>query len=317
MIAEKTRFGLLIAVLPLLILLLIACQPSPPSTTTKPEVPLPPALPTTKVKVIKDVGYGQGGDEVLKLDIYLPEVPAATPMPAVIWIHGGGWQGGDKYPGRIRLLAERGFFGASINYRLSDIAPFPAAVEDCKLAVRWLRANAEKYNVDPERIGVWGGSAGGHLVMMVGSADETAGLEGKGGLAKFSSRVQAVCAYYGPSDFNAIGSPRSNSAHVKFLGGTIEEIPDIYTLASPVTYVTPDDPPLLLVHGDLDRTVPFNQSEIMLKAYQQAGIEATLIKVSGAGHGFKPAAEGPVSHSNEKIGQIVLDFFVRHLLGSE
>ena len=168
------------------------------------EKQIPAARLTTRVEVVKDIEYGLGGDVPLLLDIYIPEKPIANPMPAVIFTHGGGWRGGDKYPSRVRALASHGFFGVSINYRLSGIAPFPAAVEDCKCAVRWLRAKAEKYGVDPDRIGVWGSSAGGHLAMMVGCADETAGLEGNGGWEGFSSRVRAVCSYFGPSDLTSL-----------------------------------------------------------------------------------------------------------------
>ena len=238
-------------------------------------------------------------------------------MPAVIFIHGGGWRGGDKYPSRVKMLASRGFFGVSINYRLSGIAQFPAAVEDSKCAVRWLRANAETYKVDPDRIGVWGGSAGGHLVMMVGCTDGTDGLEGNGGWDKFSSRVQAVCSYWGPSDFSSMPenmiSRGSNSAEVQFLGGTIDEIPDTYVLASPISYITPDDPPLLLVHGELDPVVPLSQSDIIYEAYQQVGLETTLIKVTGAGHGLNKITDNPISPPQAEIDQMVLDFFSNNL----
>lgn len=230
-------------------------------------------------------------------------------MPAVIWIHGGGWRTGDKYPSPVDMLARRGFFGVSINYRLSGVATFPAAAEDSKCAVRWLRANAKKYNVDPGRIGVWGGSAGGHLAMLVATADETSGLDGSGGWEGTSSRVQAGCSYFGPSDFTVFPVPY-------FLGGTYRTIPATYRLASPVTHVSKDDPPLLMVHGDMDQTVPLSQSELMLKAYQELGLEATLVKVIGAGHGFTQVTDKLVSPSLKEIDRLVLDFFVKHLLSA-
>ena len=279
----------------------------PPPTAAAP----PPAILTTTVEVIRDIEYGKGGDVPLLLDIYTPEKPIASPMPAVIFIHGGGWRRGDKYPSRVRTLASYGFLGISINYRLSSVAPFPAAVEDSKCAVRWLRAHAEQYNVDPDRIGVWGSSAGGHLAMMVGCADETVELEGNGGWAQFSSRVQAACAYFGPSDFTS-GSGNS-PAVIQFIGDTIEEKPNIYKLASPITHVTADDPPLLLVHGELDRVVRINQSDMMYQAYRQAGLEVTLIKVAGAGHGLKQVTDNPISPSPKEIDRIVLEFFIKHL----
>ncbi|MFC2003481.1 alpha/beta fold hydrolase [Chloroflexota bacterium] len=267
------------------------------------------------MEAIKDVEYGRASDIPLLLDIYIPETPIASPIPAIVFIHGGGWKDGDKgselYIRKFSYLAKHGFFVVSINYRLSGVAPFPAAVEDSKCAVRWLRANAEKYNVDPQRIGVAGGSSGGHLALMVGCVDKTAGLEGNGGWEEFSSQVQAVVSYYGHSDFN---SYEVSGAVILFLGGTTDEIPDTYVLASPITHVKAGNPPLLLIHGELDPKVPYNQSEEMYQAYQQAGLETELIKVSAAGHGFRPAGETPISPSLDEIEQIRLDFFVEHLV---
>ncbi|MCX8127024.1 MAG: alpha/beta hydrolase, partial [Dehalococcoidia bacterium] len=228
---------------------------------------------------------------------------------------------GDKYPClHAAALASRGFFVVSINYRLSDTAPFPAAIEDCKCAVRWLRANAGKYLVDPDRIGVWGASAGGHLAMLVGTADESAGLEGSGGWAGYPSRVQAVCSFYGPSDFvtwyqdSALFGRFPSSVETKFLGGTLRERPENYRRASPVTWVSPDDPPLLLVHGDQDSRVPFKQSQIMHDAYKSLGLDVTLIKVIGAGHGFFDQPDQvPISPPTAQIMQAVYDFFLKHL----
>ena len=285
-----------------------------------------PVIPTTTVEIIEDVEYGRAGDIPLLLDIYIPEVPIATPMPAVIWIHGGSFKYGDKSSDpmlrSIKALAEHGFFVVSINYRLSGVAPFPAAVEDSKCAVRWLRANVEKYNVDPNRIGVWGSSAGGYLSMMVGSADETAGLEGNGGWAEFSSRVQAVGSYYGPADLVSAyiklealwGSVPDSHHFVQFLDSHLEEKPDLWKAASPINHVTADDPPLLLVHGELDSVVPIIVSEKMYRLYQQAGLEASLIRVSDADHIFEQVTDSPISPSIDEIEQIVLDFFVKHLL---
>ncbi|MFC1920933.1 alpha/beta hydrolase fold domain-containing protein [Chloroflexota bacterium] len=276
-----------------------------------------PAIPDSDVRIIRDVEYGRVDDISLLLDIYVPEIPVAQPMPVIVFIHGGGWQNGDKYPGKVETLAKRGFLGISINYRLSGVAPFPAAVEDCKCAIRWVKAHAEEYDIDPDKIGVWGSSAGGHLVMMLGCADETAGLEGNSGWAAYSSRVQAVCSWFGPSDFTIMGRYGTRtefSAEAKFLGGTMEEIPDIYVKASPITHVSVDDPPLLMIHGDKDFVVTLRQSEVMLEAYRQAGLDATLITVKGAGHGFQQITESPIEPSIQEIEQAVLDFFVKHLV---
>ncbi|MFC1900813.1 alpha/beta hydrolase fold domain-containing protein [Chloroflexota bacterium] len=286
----------------------------PVTEEREPELPI---IPHTEVRITRNVEYGRADGIPLLLDIYMPKTPIVEPMPVIVFIHGGGWQNGDKYPGKAEILAKRGFLGISINYRLSGVAPFPAAVEDCKCAIRWVRAHAEEYDIDPDKIGIWGSSAGGHLVMMLGCVDETAGLEGNSGWAAHSSRVQAVCSYFGPADFTIMGrfgTRTEFSAEAKFLGGTMEEIPDVYVKASPITYVSTDDPPLLMVHGNMDYTVSFKQSEHMLDAYQQEGLEATLIEVKDAGHGFRKVTDNPVVPSIEEIEQAVLDFFVKHLI---
>ncbi len=327
----RVKLWLVVTILSLVSLLIISCHPtSAPVTTPTIEEPEGSALttiPTTEFQVVKDIEYGRVGDIPLLLDIYIPETPIATPMPAIIWIHGGSFKYGDKSKDpkskdpmlrSIKTLAEHGFFAVSINYRF----PFPVAVEDSKCAVRWLRANAEKYNIDSNRIGIWGGSAGGQLAMMVGCVDETAGLEGNGGWAEFSSQVQAVCSYYGPTDFvsayrkiEAISGAVPDSHYfVQYLGGHLEEEPDLWKAASPINHVTADDPPLLLVHGELDSETPIIHSEKMYRIYQQTRLEASLIRVSDADHLFQQAADRHISPSLEEIEQIVLNFFAKHLL---
>jgi acetyl esterase/lipase len=268
-------------------------------------------------RLTREVPYGTGGGTPLFLDIYQPDQPIARPTPAVIFIHGGGWSAGDKYPSQVSELARAGFFCVSINYRLSGVAPFPAAVEDCKCAVRWLRANAAKYNVDPDRIGAWGGSAGGHLTLMVAASDATAGLEGRGGWEGVSSRVQAACSFFGPSDFVnwAQTSPAFARMDNKFLGGTYARIPEVFARASPVTYVSPDDPPLIIFHGDKDQVVPYEQSVLIDAACRKAGLESTLVMVRGAGHGFVMQPNVPsFTPANPEITRMVTDFFRKHLL---
>ena len=290
---------------------------SPPSAT--PARPQPQPSGTGDFIPTRNVEYGKGGEVPLLLDMYAPKTPVTTPAPAIVWIHGGAWRTGDKFPSQVAAMARRGFFAVSINYRLSGVAPFPAAVEDAKCAIRWLRANAARYAVDPERIGVWGGSAGGHLALMVACADESAGLEGNGGWPGVSSRAKAACSFYGPSDLTALAGPygrlsRDNEL-VQFLGFTPQENPEMYRRASPVAYVSKGDPPLLLVHGTEDRTVPPRQSELMFDAYQNAGLEAALIKVEGAGHGFQQPPSITIKPSAQEIEQAVADFFLKHLAG--
>lgn len=311
----------LVSILVMIALLMTSCSSA---VVDEEEVTEEITIPTTTVDISKDIIYGRGGDIPLLLDMYIPRTSITTPMPAVIWIHGGGWNRFDKTGGsdNTRFLTTHGFLTVSIDYRLSGVAKFPAAVEDCKCAVRWLRANAEKYNVDPERIGVWGGSAGGHLAMMVGCVDEAVGLEGDGGWAEFSSRVQAVCSYYGLNNLlesyreieEGRGSVPDSSIIVQFLGCHAEENPDLWEAASPINHVTADDPPLLLIHGELDQNVPIKKSEQMYEAYQQMGLEATLVRVREGGHGFAQETSSPISPSVDEIEHIVLDFFVKNLV---
>jgi acetyl esterase/lipase len=257
--------------------------------------------------VIRNVEYGSGGGRALLLDIYIPKNPIRLPAPAVVWVHGGGWRNGSKDGGRGQWLADHGFIGVSIDYRLSSEAVFPAAVEDCKCAIRFLRANASEYGIDPERIGAWGSSAGGHLVLMLGMADEKAGLEGSGGWTGVSSRVQAVCSYFGPTDLTAMKEGGDITAPRLFIGGTSEDMPDAYRKASPVTYVSQDDPPLLLVHGTNDRTVPITQSQKIFNLARQTGVDSTFITVQNAGHGFSGTG---ISPSIPEIEAAVLQFFI-------
>ena len=268
------------------------------------------------VEVERDVEYGKVGDVSLKLDIYRPTKSPEQPLPAVVWIHGGGWRMGSKdkhMPATATGLVPHGYVVVSIDYRLRD--PFPAAVEDSKCAVRWLRANAKKYGVDPDHIGVMGGSAGGNLALMVGCVDEKAGMEGQGGHQGVSSRVQAVCALYPATDFTAGPVFKGGDApHIlAYLGGTLQEKPAVYKQASPVTHVSKDDPPTLLIHGDHDETSPFEQSESMLRLFKAAGVEATLIPVKNAGHVFRPVEGGKIEPTKDGIDRATFEFFDKHL----
>ncbi len=273
--------------------------------------------PPADVRVLPDLVYGKGGGHDLKLNLLLPRTPPAGPMPVVVFIHGGGWRQGSKDPIHAPLfrLVEQGFAVASIDYRLSGEAPFPAQIEDCKCAIRWVRAHAREYHFDPEHIGVWGTSAGGHLVALLGTSGGEKSLEGKGGWAGESSRVQAVVDGCGPSDlvhmresFQKAGFPAQRTEGIveQFLGGPVEQKLDLARRASPVTYVTKDDPPFLIIHGDQDRTVPFPQSEVLRDALQKAGVSVQLAVVAGGGHG----AVRP-----EHL-RMLMEFFNRNLKGT-
>ena len=245
--------------------------------------------------VLRDVVYGKGGGRDLKMDIVLPKETPDGPCPAFVWIHGGGWQAGTK-DGGVRQVApfvRSGFVGATIEYRLTGEAPFPAQIEDCKCAIRYLRSHAKKYHIDPDRIAVGGSSAGGHLVALMGTSGDVAELEGTGGWPEQSSRVQAVVDLYGPTDFqkfvttegyerhNRDGSPES-----KLLGGgEVLANPEGIKRVNPITYIDKNDPPFLIIHGDSDKTVPFNQSQALHAALQSAGVPSKLHIIPGAGHG--------------------------------
>jgi acetyl esterase/lipase len=267
---------------------------------------LPQRLPEG-VKALRDLQYVEGGHERNRLDLYLPD-KAEGRLPLVVWIHGGAWQAGDKEGCPALPLLTKGYAVASINYRLSQHAVFPAQIEDCKAAIRWLRANAAKYHLDPEHIGVWGSSAGGHLVAMLGTAGGVKEFEGKGGNLDQSSRVQCVVDWFGPSSLATMGGWHDGpgSPESRLIGGTVPENKEKARKASPVTYVGKDSAPFLIMHGDQDNTVPPGQSDELAAALKKAGVEVTLQVVKGNGHG------GPGFNSPENR-RLIEEFFAKHL----
>jgi acetyl esterase/lipase len=274
--------------------------------------------PETEFTVISDVQYCTGGGQPLLMDVFLPKNRIRTPTPAVLWIHGGGWERGDKNGNSGALfLADAGFVTASLFYRLSGDSPFPADIEDCKCAVRFLRANAKKYGLDPDRIGVAGASAGGHLAELVATAPLSARLEGTGGWENISSEVQAASAYYGGSDFT-VGATQfqhhTGQVIMKLFRGTEKEKPELYRKASPIFYVSKNAPPLLLAHGEEDDIVPFDQSLRMAAAYRHAGLQVEFIEVNNAGHDFQQTSAEPISPSVEYIHRRTIDFFEKYLV---
>jgi acetyl esterase/lipase len=260
-----------------------------------------PSLPSG-TKTLKDLEYGHASGRTMHLDLYLPE-KSDKPLPLIIWIHGGAWMAGSKDgPSPALRFLKDGYAVAQVGYRLSQEAKFPAQIHDCKAAVRWLRANADKYNLDPNKFVAWGASAGGHLVALLGVTGGASDLEGTVNDLKQSSRVQAVIDWFGPTDFLHIGEPESDLKHnapdspeSKLIGGPILENKDKAAKASPITYVSKDAPPFLIMHGDKDRTVPFDQSERLYGALKKAGVDVTFVPMKGAGHGFGgPDAITPV-----------------------
>ncbi len=268
---------------------------------------------TAGVKSHRDLVYVEGGHERHKLDLYLPE-KAAGLLPLIIWVHGGGWQNGSKdgCPPLRGGYIERGYAVASINYRLSGHAVFPAQIEDCKAAIRWLRAHAKEYGLDAKRFGVWGSSAGGHLVALLGTSGDVKEFDVGANLDQ-SSRVQAVCDYYGPTDFTVFVTTPGYERHAtadapeaKLIGGAVLENKAKAARVNPITYVSKDDPPFLIVHGDRDPTVPINQSQLLFEALKKTGVSAHFHTILGAGHG------GP-GFAGQDIGGMVAAFFDERL----
>lgn len=248
-----------------------------------PLVKTPSEIPPDVVET-KDIEYGRVGDRPLLLDLYMPVSPQ-NPVPVLLFIHGGGWYKGDRadYKYYTVYYAQKGYAAASISYRLSDDAKFPAAVEDAKCAVRWVRANASTYGFEPDSIAVIGGSAGGHLAMMVGYTAGDPALEGNSGHPESSSQVRAVVNFYGPSDLTT-ETARTASEVTRFLGITYDENPQRFAQASPITYIDGDCPPTLIFHGTVDQLVPYEQSEILARKLKAAGVPCELHLLEGWPH---------------------------------
>ncbi|MGB9690413.1 alpha/beta hydrolase fold domain-containing protein [Thermogutta sp.] len=277
----------------------------------------PPRVPDS-IDAIWDIPYAQTDHPRQRLDLLLPKKRASDkPLPVVVAIHGGAWMGGDKRQvvgWLIPFVASGQYAGVSVGYRLSQDATWPAQIYDCKAALRWIRGNAKKYNLDREKIGVIGWSAGGHLVAMLGTSGGVKELEGDlGEFTSESSGVACVVDFFGPTDFLTIGDHPSQIKHnapdspeARLIGGAIPDNPDKARQASPITFVSEDDPPFLLVHGTKDPLVPHQQSVILRDALRKAGVPAYLITVEDGGHGgFK----------NPEIERIVHAFFDAHLRG--
>lgn len=262
------------------------------------------------VTVERNITYATVDDVELKLDLYLPKSPEQE-RPVLVWIHGGGWRGGNRADCPLVWLTGEGYAVASISYRFTDVAIYPAQIHDCKGAIRWLRANAEKHKLDVSRIGVAGASAGGHLAALLGTTGGVFELEGSvGGNTSHSSRVQAVLDVFGPSDLIAFAETKPRKDVLGLLellvGGPISEKADLAKLASPVHHLTADDAPLLILHGDKDSIVPLSQSEILDKAYKEKGLTSTLVVIRGAEHG------GPLFFDDVRRKK-AQDFFNEHV----
>ncbi len=260
----------------------------------------------------KNIEFSNPDDQHLQLNMARPKA-GDGPFPAVVCIHGGGFRAGTRegFNGLCLELAERGYVAVTVTYRLAPKYQFPAAVYDVKAAVRWMRANAEKYNIDPNRIGTTGGSAGGHLAQFLGVTSGVKSFEGDGGNADYSSSVKCVVNYYGPSDFTKSYDASVDAAEVLplFLGGNLQQQRRRHIEASPLYWVTPEAAPTLCIHGTEDSYVAHEQAVWLIDRLKASAVEAKLMTIEGADHGFRGASKEVMAG----IENARVEFFDKHL----
>lgn len=271
----------------------------------------------------KDIAYIDGGDEAQKLDLYLPEKPSDKPLPLIVHIHGGGWRGGNKFPCPVAAMVLKGYAVASVGYRFSQKAIFPAQIQDCQAAIRWLRAHAKQFNFDIDHLGAVGSSAGGHLSTLVGTSGGQKAFPPIGGYLDLSDRVQAVIDIYGPADFSTVMQQAAEDKNVKnifafntpsdpyaSLIGTKLDDKAKADAVSPVHYVSKNSPPFLILHGTHDTLVPYAQSIQFEAALKAQGVPVWLQTLPGAGHG------GP-AFGKPAVIQLMQAFFDKHLKAAD
>lgn len=264
-------------------------------------------LALSGVKLHRSIPYGKN-DPNQNIDLYIPQ-NTTKPMPLILWIHGGAWEGGYKNWIDVAYLTQHGYAIASIEYRFSQTAKFPAQVLDCNEAIYFMWKNAAKYNLDTSRFVIGGGSAGGHLASLIGMSVNNHVPAFYNDVKKESKvKIKAVLDFYGPADFNATHGKAVPMDHdspasviTKLLGASILDRPDLAKIASPVTYVDKNDPPVLILHGDADELVPFFESQIFNSWLKLAGVRSQLVKLPGVGHA------GP-AFSDPEHQKIVIDF---------
>ncbi len=274
-------------------------------------------------KIERDIRYVPDGDPAQSLDLYLPDQPSDKPLPVIVWIHGGGWRAGNKNGCPPAQWVPDGYAAASVEYRFSNKAVFPAQIQDCKAAIRWLRANSKKYNLDADHIGVWGDSAGGHLVALLGTSGGSKAFAPVGGNVDQSDGVQAVCDFFGPADFNTVMAQAAadpTKSVVKFntpedpfsnlIGVPLGSDPAKGEAVSPVHYVSKESAPILIFHGTVDAIVPFAQSQELAADLKKVGASVLLQPMPGSGHGG-PAFGLPA------VRELIKRFFDKHLKGMD
>jgi acetyl esterase/lipase len=266
-----------------------------------------PPTPPANVDFQPDVTYATVDGEELKLNLARPK-DATGQLPCVLVIHGGAWRAGNRnqHNDLTWNFANRGFVAATVSYRFCPKHPFPAQVQDVKAAVRFLRANSPRYNIDPKRLGAVGFSAGAHLSMMLGVMDKDDGLDDVGEHTDQSSKVQAVVAWFGPTDLMLPYPDVTKPLLKDFLKGSPEEVPQAAKRASPITYVTPGDAPMLLYQGTKDPLVPHQQAIVMADALTKAGVPGRVELMLGGGHGWsgndlKRTADGTFAFFDEQL----------------
>lgn len=302
-----------VLVLCVVISLLQACQRFYIISGTATPIPSPtPAFDLTKYGSADiDVTYCTPEGLPQKLDLYYPQ--SGGPWPVLFYVHGGSWMEGDKAEGEgWRGMNDSGYLVASINYRMAAEGKFPVMIEDLKCALRFLKAHSAEYNLDPNRIGAIGASAGGHLVSLLGTADESAGWD-RGEYGDQSSQVQAVVSMSGIYDFT-VKVPSGIGTPIFYAFGALagKESPEMLS-ASPVTYIDPQDPPFLILHGTSDGVLPVEQAEIMHARLTEAGLSSTLVIVENGDHGLQALPGKEISPTQDEINQIIFDFLETNL----
>ncbi|MDB6117027.1 MAG: putative lipase/esterase [Verrucomicrobiaceae bacterium] len=280
-----------------------------------------PATPNSSpaIEVQTGIAYAGNDNPRQQLDLFLPRKRNSDkPLPVVVFIHGGGWKAGNKSDGSRSLepfVASGDYAGVPVGYRLTNEAQWPAQIHDCKAAIRWVKAHAKEYHLDADHIGVWGTSAGGHLVSILGTSGDVPELEGRlGSNLKQSSRVACVVNYFGPENFITMATQKStvdrttrDYPEALLIGGRVQDQPDAARRASPVTYISKDDPPFLTAHGTEDPLVPFAQATELHEALKKVGVFSTLLTMQNGGHGF----------GSKLLEEAVKRFLDKHLRGMD
>lgn len=270
-----------------------------------------------EIETRDNIEFGRVGNRALEGILLRPPQASSKLLPIIVWIHGGAFMYGSRHDNQAirEEIASNGFACFSIDYRLSSEAIFPATIQDCKCAVRYLRAHATELGISTAKIGVWGPSAGGHLAAMLGTSATVAELEGEGGYADQSSAVQAVCDWFGPTDFSRMSAFPSDIDHDApdspeslLVGGPVQENPEKVQAANPISYVSVSTPSFYIAHGTADPLVPFNQSELLHKALVAQGVEVTFDVLENAGHG------GAGFEADSLLVERCISFFKRHLI---